>query len=164
MPWLACVLVAAIAMPSIARGSGDDPASAAIIATDNGFVDASGSDPTDNSVTIPPGGKVKFSYPSGNDRHNVAFWGKQPSSCTQTAGYVWGATPPLPWFTQGPGWAGECTFNDAGVYNFRDESHFQFVGSVVVTSATPTPSPTPSPTATPSPSPSPTASPTPTPT
>src|SRR6201999_3138731 len=105
LPWLAWVVLAAIVTPAIARGCGDDPGSAAILVTDTGFMGASGSDPADHSVTITPGGKVSFSYPSGTGLHNVAFIGAQPTSCRQTAGPVWGAVPPLPWYTQGPGWA-----------------------------------------------------------
>src|SRR3954454_25387731 len=57
LPWLACAVLATIAVPAIAHGAGDDPATAAIVVTDGGFRDASGSDPADNSVTIVPGGK-----------------------------------------------------------------------------------------------------------
>src|SRR3954469_5586321 len=164
LPWLACAVLAAITVPAIARGAGDDPAAAEMVVTDGGFRDASGSDPADNSVRIVPGGKVTFSYPSGNGMHNVAFVGEQPTSCRQTAGPVWGAVPPLPWYTQGPGWAGECTFAAGGTYSFRDQGNYDFRGTVIVSAATPTPTATPSPSPTPtaSPTPSPTASPTPT--
>ena len=55
------------------------PAGPAIVAKDsaNGstywFQDASSADPTDNSVTIPAGGTVNFSYPVGRTVHNVDF-------------------------------------------------------------------------------------------
>src|SRR3954453_8448103 len=142
LPWVACAVLATIAVPAIAHGAGDDPATAAIVVTDGGFRGASSSDPADNSVTVVPGGKVTFSYPSGNGMHNVAFVGKQPTSCRQTAGTNWGAGPPLPWYTQGPGWAGDCTFAAEGTYAFRDQGHYDFTGTVIVSSATPTPTPT----------------------
>ena len=73
----------------------------------------------DSTVEIPVGGTVGFSYPSGNGRHNVVFATLQPTACKQTAGDVWGATPPLPWYQQGPGWAGTCTFDKPGTYEFH---------------------------------------------
>jgi hypothetical protein len=69
------------------------------------FMDASQSNPLDNSVTINPGEKVTFSYPSGNNVHNVAFTniGPLPPTCVQTAaspGIPIMAAPPLPAFGQ----------------------------------------------------------------
>ena len=87
LPWMACVAIAATALPALAWGQ-DPPSSASIVVTDYAFRDAAGEDST---VEIAAGGTVNFSYPSGNTRHNVQFISKQPTSCTQTAGDIWHA-------------------------------------------------------------------------
>src|SRR5688572_23616001 len=112
---MACAAVAATALPALAWGQ-DPPSSASIVVTDYAFRDAAGEDST---VEIAAGGTVNFTSPSGNTRHNVQFISKQPASCTQTAGDVWTPSPPLPWYMQGPGWAGNCRFTEPGTYEFR---------------------------------------------
>ena len=139
LPWVACAMAGVIAVPTLAFGESN---SATVVVTDTGFVDS--------VVEIMAGGTVAFSYPSGNARHNVFFEGPQPTSCRQTAGDVWSPNPPLPWYTQGPGWAGECTFDAPGTYPFRSQGNFALRGAVVVV-AIPTPTPTATPTATASP-------------
>jgi plastocyanin len=130
-------MAAVIAVPALALGQSSTPA---VVVTDTAFVPS--------TVEIPAGGTVSFSYPSGTARHNVYFDAAQPTSCVQTAGDIWTPNPPLPWYTQGPGWAGTCTFDVPGTYPFHSQGNFALTGSVVVV-ATPTPTPTPSPTATP---------------
>ena len=110
LPWMACAAIAATVLPALAWGQ-DPPSSASIVVTDYAFRDAAG---TDSTVEIAPGGTVHFSYPSGMSRHNVVFVGKQPTSCTQTAGDIWRPAPPLPRYMQAPGWAGDCSFGEAG--------------------------------------------------
>jgi plastocyanin len=149
LPWLACAAMAATAVPALAWGQGDPPVSASIVVTDTGFRDAASDDST---VEIPAGGTVGFSYPEGSSRHNIIFLTLQPTSCKQTAGENWGAVPPLPWYLQGPGWAGTCTFAQPGTYEFRSGMSYAMRGSVVV-GATPTPTPTPTATATATPMP-----------
>ena len=79
--------------------------------------DAAGDDST---VEIPVGGTVDFSYPVGQRAATTSSSTTlQPTSCKQTAGDDWGAVPPLPWYMQGPGWAGTCTFTKAGTYEFH---------------------------------------------
>lgn len=150
LPWLACAAVAATALPALAWGQGDTEVSASIVVTDTAFRDVADGDAT---VEIPVGGAVAFSYPEGESRQNVVFITAQPTSCRQTAGERWGAVPPLPWYLQGPGWAGECTFEKAGTYEFRSGMNFLQRGTVIVSEATPTPTPTPTPTATSTPTP-----------
>lgn len=158
LPWMACAAIAAALVPTLAWGQ-DPPSSASIVVTDYEFRDAADQDST---VEIAPGGTVHFSYPSGNSRHNVQFPGKQPTSCTQTEGDIWPPSPPLPWYMQGPGWAGYCVFDEPGVYEFRSGLNYAMKGTVVVTAVTPTPTPTPTPTETPTPTPTPTPTATPT--
>jgi plastocyanin len=130
--------------------------SASVVAYDNGFRDGSQSDPADSTVEIAAGETVSFSYPTGSSQHNVVFETAQPSSCVQQTGVVITAAPPLPGFSEPPGWTGECTFTASGTYTFVCNAHPAMTGKVVVTgSATPTatatPTPTASPTATPVP-------------
>jgi len=134
---------------------------AAIEAHDNFFQDASGSDATDNNVSIQAGDAVKFSYPAGATSHNVKFSGTQPT-CTQTDGDVSGAVPPLPKYATPPGWAGTCQFNTPGTYSFVCSVHSEMTGTVTVTSR-PDATPTPTPTATPTPTPTATVTATPSP-
>ena len=104
------------------------------------FMDASQSNPLDNSVTINPGEKVTFNYPTGNSVHNVAFTniGPLPPTCVQTvarrASRSWRRRR-SPAFGQPPGWAGECTFRHAGTYSFFCRSTPNMVGTVVVAEA-----------------------------
>jgi plastocyanin len=135
--------VAVTAVPALALAQSSTPA---VVVTDTAFVPS--------TVEIPAGGTVSFSYPSGSGRHNVFFDGAQPKSCVQTAGDIWAPNPPLPWYTQGPGWAGTCTFNVPGTYPFHSQGNFALSGRVVVVA---TPTPTPTATATPSPTATPTA-------
>ena len=108
------------------------------------FFDASGTNYQDNSVTIAPGQTVDFSFPvngQNNSAHNVVFGvpgqsgGAQPTSCVQTAApspFPILAAPPLPAATEGPGWAGSCTFNTAGTYTFYCQAHNYMTGTVTV--------------------------------
>jgi PKD repeat protein len=111
------------------------------------FYDASGTNYQDNSVTIAPGQTVDFSFPDNgqnNSSHNVVFGvpgvsgGAQPTSCVQTAapnGFPILPAPPLPIGTEGPGWAGNCTFNTPGTYAFYCSAHQYMTGTVVVQDA-----------------------------
>jgi plastocyanin len=144
--------VAIAALPALAWSREDPPVSASFVVTDTAFRDAAGDD---SSVEIPVGGTVGFSYPVGTSRHNVVFSTLQPTSCKQTAGDNWGGTPPLPWYQQGPGWAGTCTFDKPGTYEFHSGLNFLMTGTIVVSAGTPTATPTvtatPTTTATPTP-------------
>jgi len=86
----------------------------------------------ENTVTIDAGSTVTFSYPSGGSFHSVEFTDDQPTSCTQTAGPVLGAVPPLPTFPAGEGWAGTCRFDTPGSYAFVCQAHSFMTGDVVV--------------------------------
>ncbi|WP_270040050.1 PKD domain-containing protein [Solirubrobacter ginsenosidimutans] len=104
------------------------------------FMDASGSDPTDHTVSVNPGEKVTFSYPTGTSVHNVTFnsVGPQPTNCVQTAagpGIPLSPAPPIAGFGQPPGWEGNCTFPTPGTYNFFCSIHGNMTGSVVVVDA-----------------------------
>src|SRR3954469_4820610 len=160
VPLLACAAFAVAGVPALAAGSGKATPAAApalvdggIVAFDFGFRDGSQASPDDNTVNITPGGKVTFSYPTGDSVHNVVFVdsGPQPTSCTQTVApppYPILPTPPLPFTSEPPGWSGSCTFNTAGTYNFFCSAHDYMTGTVIVGNvATPTPSPTSTPTA-----------------
>jgi plastocyanin len=162
LPWLACAVLAAIAVPALASGQPRQEAQradAAFIVGDNFYVDANGSGPEDNAVTIAVGEKVTFSYPTGplsNSVHNVVFdEGPKPSSCVQTQAAEGlpidtNTTEPVPDHSQPPGWAGECTFDTPGTYTFLCEAHqTAMTGTITVTGGTGTPTPTPTPTATP---------------
>src|SRR4029079_2746958 len=86
----------------------------------------------------------------GASVHNVVFV-QAPTSCTQKTGVQITAAPPLPQFSQPPGWSGECTFDKPGVYTFVCQAHpVEMEGRVVVGDGT-EPTPTPTPTATPEP-------------
>jgi PKD repeat protein len=155
LPWMAGALAALFVagLPGVASGKPADaahrkavapPLTASVITYDFGFRDSTKTedDPTGTSVEIAPGGTVSFSYPTGGNSHNVVFGdgdtdtpGAQPSSCTQTAGAVILAAPPLPSFPLPPGWAGTCTFNTAGTYPFYCKAHLSMKGTVVVTAA-----------------------------
>src|SRR5690242_17758589 len=108
LPWLACAVIALIAIPAFASGAaprgaptqstGPAPAPTVtfkttsasadqhIIVGDGFFQDAAG-DQGDNSVSINAGEKVTFTQ--GEDvyqGHNAVFSGPQPSSCVQLTG------------------------------------------------------------------------------
>ena len=91
-------------------------------------------DPDSNSATIDAGGTVTFSYPDGGSFHNVDFQ-TDPTTCTQTAGQVLGAVPPLPTSPLGEGWAGVCRFDNVGTYAFVCQAHPNIVGEVIVVPA-----------------------------
>lgn len=103
LPLILALGVAAWLIPALA-GAVPPPATGSFIAVDNAFNAAGGG----STVTIAPGGKVTFAYPSGASRHNAVFTGKSPSACT----------PPLPGAPTGPGWASTCTFTDLGDHTF----------------------------------------------
>src|SRR5690349_5880915 len=150
LPWMAGALALAFAgLPGVASGKPVEaahkdaapPLTASVITYDFGFRDSTKqeSDPTATTVTVAPGGVVTFSYPTGGNSHNVVFGdgdtdtpGAQPSSCTQTAGAVILAAPPLPSFPLPPGWSGTCTFNTAGTFPFYCKAHLAMKGTVVV--------------------------------
>ncbi len=158
LPWMACTLVAAATVPAFALGEGP-AAPASIVAHDPSFFqDTASADTTDNVVEIVAGETVTFSYPSGSSVHNVKF-ATAPTSCTQTAGMVLGAVPPLPTYSLPPGWAGTCSFSTPGDYTFVCEAHpAEMTGTVKVTAAaTPTPTPTSTATVTPTETETPTA-------
>ncbi|HET6547694.1 MAG TPA: ThuA domain-containing protein [Solirubrobacter sp.] len=133
-----------LAVAALAAPAGAAAAPGSFIAADTEefgplFYDSSGTNFQDNVVNILPGERVDFSYPVGNSVHNVAFLeaGPQPTSCTQTAGTIIPnlPVPPLPNFTQAPGWAGFCTFNNPGTYSFLCQAHGYMTGTVVVAPA-----------------------------
>jgi PKD repeat protein len=107
------------------------------------FMDASQSNPLDNSVTVLPGEKVTFSYPEGgSSAHNVSFneVGPQPTNCKQLTGVVvYPTAPPIAGTGLPSPWTGECTFPVAGTYGFFCSVHPQMVGTVVVEEASNTP-------------------------
>ncbi|MBE2314543.1 Ig-like domain repeat protein [Solirubrobacter sp. CPCC 204708] len=109
------------------------------------FEQAAGGAP---SVTIKVGQTVDFSYPASPtpNVHNVDFRrdltkptnGPQPT-CVQTAGIGPYPAPPLPQFSLPPGWAGNCTFNEAGRFTFVCAAHpVEMQGVVVVETDQPT--------------------------
>jgi len=109
-------------------------------------------------VSITSGESVRFSYPKGSSVHNVKFTSGTSPACKQTAGPALGPVPPLPPFSLGPGWSGECRFDTAGEYTFVCGSHAEMTGSVVVadpSGAVPTPTATAIAKATASPTPAP---------
>ena len=144
---LAVAAAAAIAFaPGSARSA--DPLTASFEAVDpEYFVSNLG----ETFARIDPGGKVTFTYPGGGSLHNVAFTTIQPTSCTQTAGSVGGAVPPLPNPADGPGWAGHCTFTTPGTYDFYCDLHPSMVGRIIVRDPDGPPPPPPPPGAPPPP-------------
>jgi PKD repeat protein len=154
LPWLACAILALIAIPALASAKGKraapPPSNATIVPYDFGFRDAtkSKSDPTATTVTIAPGGRVDFNYPNGDgaNQHNVVFGDAdnpsaslpQPTACTLvSAQFPVGPTngpPPIPAIALGPPWSGYCTFNTEGDYKFYCNVHTNMRGEVIVTS------------------------------
>ena len=128
LPLAGALGVLAGAIPTLAAGD-SPPNSASFTAIDFAW-EANGAPGT--QAAIAPGGSVSFSYPSGMSSHNAHFDGSQPSSCTQTAGTDSGSVPPLPHTPTGPGWSGNCTFNDPGTYSFHCDLHPFMTGTVVV--------------------------------
>jgi plastocyanin len=154
------------ATPTVVASPSPTAGGASIEAHDNFWQDASGTNASDNSVTIAPGESVKFSYPSGGSSHNLKFTAAAQPACTQTDKAIPGyAVPPMPAFPLPPGWAGSCRFDTAGAYSFVCTVHPEMTGTVLVTdkpdevpTAVPTASPTATPTvqaATPTPTPAP---------
>ena len=141
-------IAGAVLVPALAYGTA--ASSGSFIAVDYAWR-ANGTDAT--SLTVAPGESVSFGYPAGSNFHNLRFTDAQPTSCT-------GLSPnPRP-----KGWAGECTFADAGTYPFVCDVHAAMTGRVVVavpeptatatvppggTGPPPVATPTPEPTATP---------------
>ena len=77
LPWMACALVALVALPALAAG-GSRAVDGAFVTWDNGFNEV-GQPETDTTVNITPGGRVTFSYPEGGSVHNVVFEdGREP--------------------------------------------------------------------------------------
>jgi plastocyanin len=109
---------------------GAAPTTATVDAVDYAFVVQGGGGTTS---TIALGGTVDFRYPSGGDEHNVRFT-RDGVSCTQTDG-VGGATNSkvVPETPEEQGWAGRCTFSQAGSYSFIcDVPEHDMTGSIVV--------------------------------
>jgi plastocyanin len=166
LPWVLCALLVAIGVPALASGEerGPVPVDAAFSVHDNSFDDAAGG-ADDHAVSITTGGKVLFQYAADGTNgsvHNVDFSsGPAPAECKQTAaGVGYELDPndksPLPESTQGPGWAGYCTFTAPGKYTFFCQAHPIMEGTIEVTgdgtptsTATSTPTVTTTPTATP---------------
>ena len=93
VPWLAgLVATAALAMPAAASAA--DGAIRVVHSEEvtQRFMDASGTNINDNSVTIAPGERVTFSYPDAvpAGSHNVDFSAStlKPTECTLTQGTV----------------------------------------------------------------------------
>ena len=152
LPWIVCALLALVCAPALALGGAADPLPVAnMVVSDSGFRDADVTDPQDRTVDIVVGGRVNFSYPAGTGEYNVV-WDRgslEPATCVQTAGPVWGYGTTLPWWTQGPGWAGYCTFTAAGTYTFHSGVNPDGFKGTVVVHAEGTPTATPTVTATP---------------
>jgi plastocyanin len=122
------LLVAAALVCATAPAWGDSGANATFVAVDyawraNGVPDA-------NTLTIAPGQTVTFTYPEGDDIHNLHFKQGTPSC------------PGLPLGPRPDPWSNDCTFTQAGSYPFICEIHPEMTGTVVVATPTPTPSPT----------------------
>ena|SRR5690349_16438696 len=148
LPWLACAIIALIVVPALAWSApARDPqpstpkADAAFTVGDFYFVDAAGSAPEDNSVTINVGDSVTFTYAKNglnNSVHNVDFSADtQPASCSQSeadTGLPLDADgkSPMPDFTQPPGWSGECTFSKPGTYTFFCDAHGDMTGEIKI--------------------------------
>ena len=114
---LMVVVTALLALGWSAPAFGADASVRAIdFASSGRFVDNSGSDQTDNTVNVVPGGTVEFFSTGTNVAHNVRFDALAPTSCVQTEGPVIGAVPPLPTFAVAMPWRGTCTFTAAGTY------------------------------------------------
>ncbi len=126
----ACAGAAVVAAGLLVGGpaKSQTPAPFSIVASDNVFKTDAG-DPAD--VTILPGGRVDFAYPSGDSRHNVRFTGELPASCTSSAGPA-ATRSALPTAPSPAGWAGRCEFGTFGTYPFVCELHGSMTGSVTV--------------------------------
>jgi plastocyanin len=119
------------------------PFTASIVASDDAFKSYDGSAA---NVTIAAGGAVGFSYSSGSHQHNVVFTGAAPAQCQATSGPPSGSRGPVPVSPSGPGWSGNCRFDNAGTYPFRCGVHAAMTGTVTVTGTpegTPPPPPPP---------------------
>ena len=150
----AAVAIGVLALGGPAEGQGTN---ASIVAKDNFFRSVPDGPPV---VEIVTGGTVSFAQ-AGAGAHNVKFTELQPSSCTQSVGTSSGPLPPLPNPASSAAWAGECTFNAPGRYDFVCEIH-GFSGGVGVVSPgsqipPPPPPPPPPPGAPPGPPPPPSA-------
>ena len=172
LPWLACLVVAAVSGPALASGlTAKTPAvvDAAYIMGDNYFQEV-GQPVSDAAVTITAGGTVTFRSPidpaTNQGSHNVDFRfdPNDPNVvCNQTVASPAGeeldvdGRSPMPPSVVQPGWEGYCTFSTAatGTYTFFCQAHGGMEGTITVTGGTgtptPTPTATPSPTATPTP-------------
>jgi len=136
------VVVAGLgALVSGGAAEGQAPATASIVVADNSFKTAAGGSP---NVTIAPGGRVDFSFPTGSNPHNVKFTGPLPSACTATQGAAASASA-LPALPSDQPWAGFCDFTVANTYPFVCEVHGSMTGSVVVMAGSQTPPPPPPP-------------------
>jgi PKD repeat protein len=135
-PWLAALILCVLFGAPATAGA---QSFIAIDEPDYLFKDASSADPYDNEVTIAVGGTVQFSYPGpGNQVHNVAFLGDEEDypTCVQTEGVsIPLPIPPLPPVSLGPPWAGYCTFEKPGTYDFYCSAHNAMTGKVIVTAA-----------------------------
>lgn len=115
-------VLAAMLMLAVSPVHADAPMTAHFDVIDSAFNAVPVGDPS-NEVTVGVGGTVSFTM-VGFGSHNASFAaGPAPTGCIQTAGEVFGAVPPLPTFTSGPPWAGECTFDNPGTYGFYCEAH-----------------------------------------
>jgi plastocyanin len=134
LPLILALGVAVALLPALAQ-SAPPPTTGSFTAVDNAWNAAGGG----STVTIAPGGKVTFGYPSGVSQHNVVFDSKAPGACVQFAPTP-GGGPPLPSSPSGPGWSGSCKFDAVGDYKFHCGLHGgSMSGTVkVATDATPT--------------------------
>jgi plastocyanin len=128
---LAVAGAGALASGLVAGGAlGAAPTTATIDAVDYGYTVQGG---TGSTATVALGGSVDFRYPTGLDEHNVRFT-RDGVSCTQTDG-VGGATDGkvVPTVPEEQGWAGRCSFTQAGTFSFLcDIPEHDMKGSVVV--------------------------------
>ena len=120
-------------------GQDDPPPSASIVVTDYAFRDAA---VTTRRSRSPPAARSASATPPAPAATTSSSSRRQPTTCKQTAGDIWLPAPPLPWYQQGPGWAGTCTFAQPGTYEFHSGLNFDMRGTVVVGAPTPTPTPT----------------------
>src|SRR5918998_5585098 len=112
------VLAGLLAAAAAAIAPASAWADGAFTATDFAWTAAGGG----SSVTIAPGERVSFAYPTGMSLHNARFGALQPASCA----------PPLPGQPTAPGWSATCTFVAPGEYPFVCGLHGTMTGRVVV--------------------------------
>ena len=133
-----CAVIAVIAAPTFARGDGNDPSSAAVVVTDNGFMDASGSDSggylgddharREGDVQLSrPATTTTTSRSSTSSRRRASRPpARSGAPCRRSRGTRRARAGPA-----------SAPFDAEGTYPFRDQGHYQFTGTVIVAAPTP---------------------------